>query len=73
MASCKTPKSNHFQITAEALPGAIFFSVDDLRTECDGFTSVQKQQPLDIELEWTELVDAHRRLSYLNDNLLIRF
>ena len=36
MASRKSTerKLNRFQITAEELPGAIFFSLDDLRTSC---------------------------------------
>jgi hypothetical protein len=34
MASCTAPKLKRFQITAEALPGTIFFSLADLRDGC---------------------------------------
>jgi len=34
MASRKTPKLKNFQITAEELPGAIFFSLSDLQSGC---------------------------------------
>ncbi|WOH58519.1 hypothetical protein [Bradyrhizobium sp. BWC-3-1] len=34
MASRKTPKFNLFQITADALPGTVFFSLTDLRNGC---------------------------------------
>jgi hypothetical protein len=34
MASCTAREMNRFQITAEALPGAIFFSLADLRDGC---------------------------------------